>query len=106
ADRLRATRSEGFASIDPFLEALILLRALRGELVTKQEIRFIDKARLAALEQEVAAAFDRVTTDCVAFLAKGDAFGDLVTRAGGLAERVGAMATAIEVKAVHNNLDK
>ena len=78
AERLRATRSEGFDKIDPFLDALTGLRALRGELITRQDVRFIDTARLAALEAEVAAAFDRVTMDCARFLVRGDAFGELV----------------------------
>ncbi|HTJ42283.1 MAG TPA: DNA repair ATPase [Kofleriaceae bacterium] len=106
AEKLRNTRSEGFDAIDPFLEALTSLRALRGELISKQEVRFIDKARLAALEQEVATAFDRVTTDCVAFLAKGDAFGALVARADGLAAQVAQLPTAVEVKKIRDDLDK
>ncbi|HET9624223.1 MAG TPA: DNA repair ATPase, partial [Kofleriaceae bacterium] len=106
AERLRATRSEGFDRVDLFLDALTGLRGLRGELITKQEVRFIDKPRLAALEAEVAAAFARVTTDCVAFLAKGDAFGELVTRADGLAARVGALATALEVRAIRDDIDQ
>ncbi|HEX7843594.1 MAG TPA: DNA repair ATPase, partial [Kofleriaceae bacterium] len=75
AERLRATRSEGFDRVEPFMGALTGLRALRGELITKQDVRFIDTARLAALEAEVAAAFDRVTADCARLLARGDAFG-------------------------------
>nr|HEX4317824.1 DNA repair ATPase [Kofleriaceae bacterium] len=106
AERLRATRSEGFDRVDPFLDALTGLRALRGELITKAEVRFIDKSKLAALEKQVVEAFDRVTVDCVAFLAKGDAFGDLVERADGLALQVGALATAVLVRGVRDDIDK
>ena len=105
ADTLRATRSEGFDQIDLFLAALTSLRGLRGELITKKEVRFIDQARLAALETEVAAAFERVTVDCAAVLAKGDAFGALVTRADALAVRVGELATALEVRAIREEID-
>jgi hypothetical protein len=106
AARLTATRSESFDRIDQFLDALTGLRGLRGELITKQDTRFINKPRLVALEAEVAAAFDRVTIDCVAFLAKGNAFGELVTRADTLAARVGELATAVLVKAVREQIDK
>jgi len=106
AEALRATRSEGWDRIDPFLEALTALRGLRGQLISKQEIRFIDKARLAALEQQVVVAFDRVTADCVALLARGQAFGDLVTRAGGLAGRVAELGAAVEVKPVREQIDQ
>jgi len=106
AERLRQARSEGAGQIDLFLDALTGLRALRGELITKAEIRFIDTARLTALEAEVAAAFDRVTIDCARFLARGNAFGELVARAGALATGVGELATAVAVKAVREQIDK
>ena len=106
AERLGATRSEGFERIELFLDALTGLRALRGELITKADTRFIDTARLAALEAEVAAAFDRVTIDCAGFLARGNAFGELVTRADTLAIGVGDLATAVAVKAVREQIDQ
>jgi hypothetical protein len=105
-ERLRATRSEGWESIEPFLDALTGLRGLRGQLISKKEVRFIDVAALEALEKEVATAFDRVTTDCVAFLARGNAFGDLVGRAGTLAQRVGELSTAVEVKPIREQIDQ
>ena len=105
-EKLRATRSEGWDRVDPFLEALTGLRGLRGVLISKKETRFIDVARLEALEQEVATAFERVTTDCVALLAKGGAFGELVTKADGLASRVGELTTAVEIKPVREQIDQ
>ncbi len=106
AGTLRTTRSEGWDRVDPFLEALTGLRGLRGQLISKKETRFIDVARLAQLEQEVVVAFDRVTTDCVALLAKGAAFGELVQRADTLAARVGELASAVEVKPVRQQIDQ
>ncbi|HEX4420509.1 MAG TPA: DNA repair ATPase [Kofleriaceae bacterium] len=106
AERLRGTRSEGFDRVELFLDALTGLRALRGELITKQEVRFIARPRLAALEAEVAAAFDRVTLDCVAFLGKGNAFADLVARGDALAAKVGGLGTALEVKAIREDIDQ
>ncbi|HEU0034161.1 MAG TPA: DNA repair ATPase [Kofleriaceae bacterium] len=105
-EKLRATRSEGWDRIEPFLEALTSLRGLRGTLITKQEVRFIDVARLEQLEQEVATAFDRVTTDCVALLAKGGAFGELVGKADVLAGKVGELQTAVAVKPVREQIDQ
>jgi len=106
AERLRATRLESAERIEPFLDALTALRALRGELITRADVKFIDTARLAALEAEVVAAFDRVTIDCARFLAGGDAFGELVTRADELAARVGELATAVQVKEVRDQIDR
>ena len=105
-EKLRATRSEGWEKIDPFLEALTGLRGLRGALISKKEIRFVDVARLEALEKQVAEAFDRVTEDCVALLARGQAFGELISRADALAARVGELPTAVEIKPVREDIDK
>jgi hypothetical protein len=105
-ERLRATRSEGWESIEPFLDALTGLRGLRGQLISKKEVRFIDVARLTALEAEVGGAFERVTADCVGFLARGDAFGALVTKADGLAARAGELDTAAAVKPLREQIDQ
>ncbi|MBA2541231.1 MAG: DNA repair ATPase, partial [Deltaproteobacteria bacterium] len=106
AEKLRATRSEGWEKIDPFLEALTGLRGLRGVLISKKDIRFVDVARLEALEKEVATAFDRVTSDCVTLLARGQAFVDLVQRADSLAGRVAELPTAVEIKPVREDIDQ
>jgi hypothetical protein len=103
---LEATRSEGWDRVDPFLEALTGLRTLRGQLISKKEIRFIDTARLAALEKEVATAFDRVTADCVTLLARGDAFGDIVQRAAKAAEGIAQLASAAAVKPAREQIDQ
>ncbi len=105
-DRLRNTRSEGWDNVDMFLDALTGLRGLRGVLISKKETRFIDVARLEALEKEVAGAFERVTIDCVSLLARGQAFNDLIKRADTLAARVGELPTAVEVKPVREDIDK
>jgi ATPase involved in DNA repair/ATPase family associated with various cellular activities (AAA) len=106
AEKLQGSRSEGFTRIDPFLDALTGLRNLRGTLITRKEVRFIDVARLSALEAEVVTAFERVTSDCAAFLAKGDAFGELVGRAQQLAQQSAGLGTAVELKTIREDIDK
>ncbi len=105
-ERLAASRSEGWEQVEPFLDALTALRGLRGTLITAKEIRFIDVARLTALEAEVVTAFERVTTDCVALLSRGQAFDELVTRAQALADRVGELTTAVTVKPIRAQVDQ
>lgn len=98
AEQLRTMQSESWTKVDPFLAALTSLRGLRGSLITRKETRFIDVARLGELEQQVVAAFDRVTADCVSLLARGEAFGELVARAQSIAGEVGKLETALAVK--------
>ncbi len=106
AEKLTASRSEGFARVEPFLDALTGLRNLRGTVITRKEVRFIDVARLDELEAQVVTAFDRVTSDCAAFLAKGDSFGELVGRAGELATRSQTLQTAVELKVLREDIDQ
>jgi hypothetical protein len=105
AEAIKATRSESWGSIDPFLEGLTKLRTLRGQLISKKEIRFIDVTRITELEAEVGTTFDRVTTDCVALLAKGDAFADLVSRAAKAAEGIATLTSAVAVKPAREQID-
>ncbi len=106
AETIKATRSEGWDRVDPFLEGLTKLRTLRGQLISKTEIRFIDVARITALEAEVGVAFDRVTSDCVTLLAKGQAFGDLVAAADQAAEGIASLTSAIAVKPAREKIDQ
>ncbi|HRC56957.1 MAG TPA: DNA repair ATPase, partial [Kofleriaceae bacterium] len=99
-------RSEGFVRVDQFLETLTGLRNLRGTIITRKDLRFIDVARLSALEADVVAAFDRVTADCVAFLAQGDAFGELVARAHELAAKAATLGTALELRGSRDEIDR
>jgi hypothetical protein len=106
ADRLRDTRSESWDRVEPFLTALTALRALRGHLITLRDVRFVDTARIGALEAEVAAAFDRVTADCAVLLARGEAFQPLVAEAAAIAGKVAALTTAAEVKPLRVHVDE
>ncbi len=106
AEQLKATRSEAWDRVEPFLGALTALRGLRGQLIGKREIRFVDTARLDVLEREVVTAFERVTADCVTFLARGDAFGALVRRAGTLATGAGAIEVAAQLAPVRKEIEE
>jgi hypothetical protein len=106
ADRLRDTRSESWDRVEPFLAALTALRGLRGHLITMRDVRFIDTARITALEAQVASAFDRITADCSVLLARGEAFQPLVAEAGAIAGKVAALSTAAEVKPLRAHVDE
>ena len=61
-------RADVLNSVDGFMEGLGRLRTHRGQLITLRDVRYVDAAKLAALEAEVVARFDEVTAACVAFL--------------------------------------
>ncbi|MCA9537450.1 MAG: DNA repair ATPase [Myxococcales bacterium] len=83
---LRALRAEEMRSVDAFMRSMTALRGQRGHLITLREVRYIDLARLDALEAETVETFDRVTRECVRFLLRDEALaplkGDLDTVLG------------------------
>jgi hypothetical protein len=65
---LGEARPDSFRTIDPFLEAMKGLRTQRGQLISLQEERYIDTAKLKLLEKECVTAFDELTRKAGAFL--------------------------------------
>jgi MoxR-like ATPase len=106
-------RSQELHSVESFMTALTALRSLRGELITHREVRYIDRARLDALEAASIEHFDRITRECVQFLLHDEALAplskDLVTLTGDieqctkvaeiepLRERLAGIATGLDL---------
>ena len=61
-------KSTGFRSINDFVNALTQLRALRGEVISAKEIRYVDVAYLEELEQQIAEQTKKISERCVTFL--------------------------------------
>jgi hypothetical protein len=98
-------RTEHFKRVEPFLDALTRLRSLRGHVITLKDLRYVDLARLDALEAEVAKRFDAVSRDCVAFLLKQEALQPLVKELDGAVDKLGGAHKAADVKAIRERLD-
>jgi len=61
-------KSSSFRSIDDFVQILAALRTFRGEVIGLREVRYVDLAFIAGLEDEIAAQTDKVSQRCVLFL--------------------------------------
>jgi hypothetical protein len=61
-------RLDSFSSIDPFVQLMARLRGQRGHLITLKEQRYIDVARITALEEACGKKFDEVTERAGRFL--------------------------------------
>jgi len=69
-EELRAElRRTELDSVDLFVDALDRLRRQRGHLVTLEEMRYVDRDRVAELEKQVDEAFDRLSERTVEYLA-------------------------------------
>ncbi len=61
-------KSTSFKSIDDFVQALLKLRTLRGELIGYKEVRYADVDYLAKLENKITEQTDTISQRCVSFL--------------------------------------
>ncbi|MCC6333962.1 MAG: DNA repair ATPase [Myxococcales bacterium] len=77
AELLQQASPGGLTSTGDFMAALGALRKQLGQLITLQEVRYVDLARVEAMEAEVKTAFDEVSQSCVQFLLTPAAFAPL-----------------------------
>ena len=92
-----------FRSVDGFVESLSGLRRLRGEIITlKEEVRFIDKDVLNALEVQVKEQVEALSQRCVQFLLQPEAldpYRDRAEKQRGRIKDVTKVAEAKELEA-------
>lgn len=65
-----AAASSRYEKLDPYVKALANLRALRGEIISLRELRYMDLEQVEAMENLVAEQTDRTARTCVEFLLK------------------------------------
>jgi hypothetical protein len=99
-------RPDDFRTVDEFMDAMTQLRNQRGRLITLQEVRFIDRSALDALEDSVKTCFDVVSTVCVEFLLGGDALTPLTGQIDGLLEQVEAATKLSEFEPLLEEQDR
>ncbi len=68
-----ALQREEFKTVDQFVNRLAELRQLRGESISLKELRYIDLAKVAALEETITTQNGELSQACVGFLLKPEA---------------------------------
>jgi hypothetical protein len=95
---LGGVRPEDAASVDAFMQALTALRRQRGHLITLRELKFMDLARVSALEDALVARSDEVSRACVGFLLGAEALRPLSDRLAALVVKIEAeIASGLKV---------
>ncbi|MGK4003452.1 DNA repair ATPase [Sorangium sp. So ce1036] len=102
---LGGVRPEDAASVDAFLKALTALRRQRGHLITLRELKYMDLARVDALEAEIVARTDEVSAACVTFLLGEQAFRPLADRLAALIAQIEAVGKSPELAPFAADLD-
>ena len=72
-ERFNAVRRASFTALQDYVANLAALRHLRGELITLQEVRYVDPAQVAELERAVVAQTGDLSAACVRFLLRPEA---------------------------------
>ncbi|MEL6823330.1 MAG: AAA family ATPase, partial [Calditrichota bacterium] len=87
-DLLEETKRPNFKTVDKYVGKLTALRGLRGELISLQEIRYINLAAIEELEKAIAERSELLSNACVEFLLKPNALKPYVERVGALEKRI------------------
>ncbi|MBI4025069.1 MAG: DNA repair ATPase [Verrucomicrobia bacterium] len=82
ADLIGGIDYTNLKSIDAFVGCLTALRAVRGEIISLKELRYIDAPAVDGLEKEAAEHLDRLSKLCVEFLLKPEALQPYQQRVG------------------------
>ena len=90
----REIRPDHWESLDPFVEFLGRLRALRGQVISQRELRHVDRAKLDELEAEIVARSDELSDRAVQLLLADGALASYEER---IDERLGAVPSLEKV---------
>jgi hypothetical protein len=71
-DATSASSSSRYEKLDPYVKILATLRALRGEIISLRELRYMDLERVESLEKSVAEQAEKTARTCVDFLLQPD----------------------------------
>ncbi|MDB4927769.1 MAG: repair ATPase, partial [Myxococcaceae bacterium] len=100
-----AARPEDLHSAAEFMAALTALRRQRGALGTLRELRYMDLARVDALEAEVDARFKETSFAAAGFLSGGDSLKPLLDAIAAAVERAGQATRTVELAPVAKEVD-
>lgn len=102
----RDLRPDIWRTVDPFMQALTKLRSQRGHLITLKEMRYMDLARVEALEKEVVDHFDRISRATVDFLLGEDALSPLEAALSELLTKVEATEKTPDLAPLEARIDE
>ena len=105
AELLRTVRPDFFDAVEQFMAALTGIRSRRGHVISLREVRYINVARLAELEQELIEAFDKTSAATVEFLLGDAAFDPLKARLEGLTAKIEALEKTKDVPAIEKDIE-
>ncbi len=98
-------RPEDLRSAAAFMDSLTALRRQRGSLGTLRELRYMDLARVDALEAGVDARFKETSFAAADFLSNADSLKPLLDAIAAAVERAGKASRTVEIAPVAKEVD-
>ncbi|MCO4771924.1 MAG: DNA repair ATPase [Deltaproteobacteria bacterium] len=89
---------DSWVEAEQFMAALTGLRTQRGHLITMRDVRYIDRAAIDGMEEEVAGEFERISRATVEFLLGDDALTPLTKRIEELHGQIEAVERLVDMK--------
>ncbi len=93
-----------FDRVDKYVGLLNRLHLKRGEIISLKDLRYVDVARVDALEQSVKAEYERCSQNCVGFLLRDDALRPFEQQLQAIETRLPALAKTVELNDVGQEL--
>ena len=97
---------DSLKSVQGFMEALSGLRTHRGQLITLRDIRYVDLARIDALEEQTVAKFDEVSHACVKFMLGAESLAPLVASLTKQEAAIKTIEKTSDANAIRDEIDK
>lgn len=99
---LRELKSSRLKNIDEFVKLLAKLRAVRGEVISLKELRYVDLTKVANYEKTLEDENAKLSNNCVQFLLKKEALGFYVDKIEELNSKVDSLSKVVDA----DNLEK
>ena len=103
---LTSVRNRRYEHINDFVASLADMRAVRGEIISLKELRYVDNELVDELEQNVIEQTDRVSHRCVEFLLKPNALQPYIDQVKQEQAGIGELEKVADAKKVEEAIDK
>lgn len=95
-----------YQKLEPYVKALANLRALRGEIITLREQRYMDLTQVDDMESAVSDQSDRTARHCVDFLLKPDSLTPYQKEVENVAERIESLDKVTDAKKIEASVSE
>ncbi|PWJ44575.1 DNA repair ATPase [Sediminitomix flava] len=92
--------------VDEFVDDLTELRAMRGELISLKDIRYVDEEQIEAFETQIADYVEKLSRRCVEFLLRDDALAPYENRVTDAIQKLEEATKVVDVDEVGEFLDQ